>query len=252
VSLIAVRFWHLSVTESVALPPYQGVYMSLQNNRTPFDLKTFLTTAGAGKTVLQFKKDHRVFSQGDAVDKVFYIQSGQIKVTVVSQQGKEAVVALLEAGQFFGEGCLNDEPLCATTTTATGECVITSIAKDEMNSALRREPELVRFFSDFLIARNVRIGEDLIEQLFNSSERRLARLLLVLANYGNEGGTKVISSKMSHETLADMIGITPSQVGVFMNKFRALGFIDDGDKIEVHDALLQAVLHDAPELKTHD
>ncbi len=213
---------------------------------------TFLTEAGAGRAVLKFGKNHVVFSQGDAADKVFYIQSGQVKLTIISPHGKEAVIGLLETGQFFGETCIGSAQTRAATTTTTSECVITSITKNQMNLTLHGEPEFARLFTAFLLARNSRIEEDLVDQLFNSSERRLARLLLLLADYGKEGGPKPIDSKMTQETLADMIGTTRSRVSFFMNKFRKLGFIDYDDKIVVHNALLQAVLHDKPELKTDD
>lgn len=226
--------------------------MSSRTHKPPFDLETFLTQAGPGKAILKFSRGQDVFRQGDSADAVFYIQSGTVKVTVISPHGKEAVVALMEAGQFLGEGCLHGEGARTATTTTTSDCIITSITKKEMNSTLQSEPKFSEMFMSFLLSRNSRFEEDLIDQLFNSSERRLARLLLLLAEYGKDGGPKPIDSKITQETLADMIGTTRSRVSFFMNKFRKLGFIDYSDKIEVRNSLLQAVLQDKPELKTDD
>ncbi len=226
--------------------------MSSRAHKPPFNLEAFLTQAGPGKAILKFSKRQDVFRQGDIADAVFYIQSGTVKVTVISPHGKEAVIALLEAGQFLGEGCLHRESVRSATTTTTGDCIMTSITKKQMNLTLQNEPEFAEMFMSFLLARNIRFEGDLIDQLFNSSERRLARLLLLLADYGKDGGPKPIDSKITQETLADMIGTTRSRVSFFMNKFRKLGFIDYSDKIEVHNSLLQAVLHDKPELKTDD
>jgi len=226
--------------------------MPSRAQKTPFDLEAFLTKVGSGKALLTFSKGQHVFRQGDVADAVFYIQSGTVKVTVISPHGKEAVIALLETGQFFGEGCLNGEGLRASTTTTASNCIVTSITKKEMNWTLQSEPKFSEKFLSFLLSRNSRIEGDLIDQLFNSSERRLARLLLLLAEYGTEGGPKAIDAKITQETLAEMIGTTRSRVSFFMNKFRKLGFIDYSDKIEVHNSLLQAVLHDRPELRTDD
>ena len=205
-----------------------------------FDAKVFLAKVGAGKQVLEFHKNQHVFEQGDVADAVFYIQKGRVKLTVVSEQGKEAVVAILEPGQFFGEGCLNGHPLRIATTTAMENCVITSITKAAMIAALHDEPQFSEMFMAYLLTRNSRIEEDLIDQLFNSSERRLARMLLLLANF---------SPNISQETLAEMIGTTRSRVSYFMNKFRKLGLIDYNGRIEVHNSLLSAVLHEKPQLK---
>ena len=190
-----------------------------------FDAKAFLAKVGAGKTILEFKKDENVFEQGDAADSVFYIQKGKIKLSVLSEQGKEAVVAILEPGQFFGEGCMNGQKLRISTTTALENCVITAITKPAMVAALHDEPKFSELFMAYLLTRNGRIEEDLIDQLFNSSERRLARLLLLLANFGKEGSPQPISPNISQATLADMIGTTRSRVSHFMNKFRKLGLI---------------------------
>lgn len=217
-----------------------------------FDPKTFLAKVGAGKTILELPKNQPVFRQGDVADSVFYIQSGKVKLTVVSEQGKEAVVAILEPGQFFGEGCMNGHPLRIATTTAMEDCVITSITKEAMMSTIRDEPKFSELFMSYLLTRNSRIEEDLIDQLFNSSERRLARLLLLLANFGKEGSPQPISVNISQETLAEMIGTTRSRVSYFMNKFRRLGLISYNGHIEVHNSLLSAVLHEKPLLRERD
>jgi CRP/FNR family cyclic AMP-dependent transcriptional regulator len=214
-----------------------------------FDPRLFLAKVGDGKSVLKFEKSDVVFSQGNVADTVFYIQKGRIKVLVVSEQGKEAVVGILEPGQFFGEGCLNGHPLRISTTTAMEACVITSITKAAMLSALKSEPKFSELFMAYLLSRNSRIEEDLIDQLFNSSEKRLARLLLLLANFGKDGTPQPITTQVSQETLAEMIGTTRSRVSFFMNKFRKLGFISYNGKIEVHNSLLNAVLYDKPEIK---
>jgi CRP-like cAMP-binding protein len=214
-----------------------------------FDPKAFLAKVGAGKTILKFEKNQHVFEQGDVADTVCYIQKGSVKLTVLSEQGKEAVVGILEPGQFFGEGCLNGHPLRIATTTAMEECVITSITKEAMIAALHTEPKFSELFMAYLLTRNSRVEEDLIDQLFNSSEKRLARLLLLLAHFGKEGRPQPILVEISQETLAEMIGTTRARVSYFMNKFRKLGLISYNGKIEVHNSLLNAVLHDKPEIK---
>ncbi len=220
--------------------------------KTLFDPKLFLAKVGEGKAILNFDKNQVVFSQGDAADTVFYIQKGRIKVLVVSEQGKEAVVGILEAGQFFGEGCLNGHPMRISTTMAIEESLITSITKGAMLTALESEPKFSELFIAYLLSRNSRIEEDLIDQLFNSSEKRLARLLLLLANFGKEGTPQPIVANVSQETLAEMIGTTRSRVSFFMNKFRKLGFITYNGKIEVHSSLLNAVLYEKPEIMRDD
>jgi CRP/FNR family transcriptional regulator, cyclic AMP receptor protein len=217
--------------------------------KNSFDPKTFLAKVGAGKTILKFHKNQNVFVQGEVADTIFYIQRGRVKLTVLSEQGKEAVVGILEPGQFFGEGCLNGHPLRLATTTAMEECVITSITKDAMIALLHSEPKFSEMFMAYLLTRNSRVEEDLIDQLFNSSEKRLARLLLLLAHFGKEGSPQPINPSISQETLAEMIGTTRSRVSFFMNKFRKLGLISYNGKIEVHNSLLSAVLHDKPEIK---
>jgi CRP/FNR family cyclic AMP-dependent transcriptional regulator len=214
-----------------------------------FDPKIFLAKVGAGKQVLEFHKNQHVFEQGDVADAVFYIQKGRVKLTVLSEQGKEAVVGILEPGQFFGEGCLNGHPLRIATTMAMEECVITSITKEAMIATLHTEPKFSELFMAYLLTRNSRVEEDLIDQLFNSSEKRLARLLLLLAHFGREGTPQPILVDISQETLAEMIGTTRSRVSFFMNKFRKLGLISYNGKIEVHNSLLNAVLHEKPEIE---
>jgi CRP/FNR family transcriptional regulator, cyclic AMP receptor protein len=214
-----------------------------------FNPQVFLAKVGAGKTILELKESQNVFAQGDVADVVFYIQKGKVKVTVLSDQGKEAVVGILGPGQFFGEGCMNGHKLRISTATAIENCVITAITKDAMLAALHDEPKFSEMFMAYLLTRNSRIEEDLIDQLFNSSERRLARTLLLLANFGKAGSPQPISPNISQETLAEMIGTTRSRVSHFMNKFRKLGLIDYNGKIKVHNSLLSAVLHEKPQLK---
>jgi CRP/FNR family transcriptional regulator, cyclic AMP receptor protein len=220
--------------------------------KEPFDPLEFLAKVGAGKAILEFHRNQNVFAQGDVADAVFYIQKGKVKLTVLSEQGKEAVVAILEPGQFFGEGCLNGHPRRIATTTAMEDCTITAIARDSMISLLHEEPKFSELFMSYLLTRNSRIEEDLIDQLFNSSERRLARLLLLLANFGKQGNPQPINPNISQETLAEMIGTTRSRVSFFMNKFRKLGLISYNGKIEVHNSLLNAVLHDTPQIERND
>jgi CRP/FNR family cyclic AMP-dependent transcriptional regulator len=214
-----------------------------------FDPKMFLAKVGTGKTILEFRKNQLIFAQGDVADTIFYIQKGRVKLTVLSEQGKEAVVAILEPGQFFGEGCLNGHPRRIATTKAIEACVVTSITREAMIAVLQEEPKFSQLFTAYLLTRNSRIEEDLIDQLFNSSEKRLARLLLLLAHFGKEGSPQPINPNINQETLAEMIGTTRSRVSFFMNKFRKLGFISYNGKIEVHNSLLSAVLHDKPEIK---
>ena len=218
-------------------------------NKDEFDPKAFLARVGQGKAIAEYKKNQNIFCQGETAEAVFYIQKGRVKLTVLSEQGKEAVVGILETGQFFGESCLNGHPLRISTTTALEDCVITSITKTAMISTLHDEPAFSELFMAYLLTRNSRVEEDLIDQLFNSSEKRLARLLLILANFGKEERPQPIAVELSQETLAEMIGTTRSRVSFFMNKFRKLGFIDYNGKIEVHNSLLNAVLNDKPQIE---
>jgi CRP/FNR family transcriptional regulator, cyclic AMP receptor protein len=220
--------------------------------KASFNPKKFLARVGEGKTISKYRKDQIVFSQGEVAESIFYIQQGKVKLTVVSEQGKEAVVAIIGPGQFFGEACLNGHPLRIATTRALEECVITRLEKATMIATIHNEPEFSELFMSYLLTRNSRIEEDLIDQLFNSSEKRLARLLLLLANFGKEGRPEPIVGKFSQETLAEMIGTTRSRVSFFMNKFRKLGFIEYNGKIEIHNSLLNVILFDKPEIKTRD
>ena len=213
--------------------------------KLPFDPKSFLAKVGEGRTISKYGKDQIVFSQGEAADAVFYIQKGKVKVTVVSDRGKEAVVALLGANEFCGEGCLAGQPRRIATVTAMTECMIMRLQKTSILRVLHHEPGFSTIFISHLLARTIRVEEDLVDQLFNSSEKRLARLLLLLANFGKEGRPEPIIAKISQETLAEMIGTTRSRVSFFMNKFRRLGFVDyNGSGLEVHSSLLNVVLHD--------
>src|SRR5271157_1433451 len=223
-----------------------------RKGKLPFDPKKFLAKVGEGKAISKYRKDQIVFSQGQVADAVFYIQQGKVKLTVVSEQGKEAVVAILGPGQFFGEACLNGHPLRIATTRALEECLITRLEKATMIATIHNEPEFSELFMSYLLTRNSRIEEDLIDQLFNSSEKRLARLLLLLANFGKEGKPEPIVGTFSQETLAEMIGTTRSRVSFFMNKFRKLGLSEYNRKIERHNSWLNVILLDKTEIKTRD
>jgi CRP/FNR family cyclic AMP-dependent transcriptional regulator len=214
-----------------------------------FDAKAYLAVATGRRALSKYRKNQNVFSQGELADAVFYIQKGKLKVSVVSDRGKEAIVSILGANDFFGEGCISGQTLRIATVTAMTESVVGRIEKDEMIRLLRNEPLFSEMFMTYLLNRTVRVEADLIDQLFNSSERRLARLLLILANYGNEGRPEPILTKISQETLAEMIGTTRARVSFFMNKFRKLGFITYNGHIEVHKSLLNLVLHEQPHIK---
>ena len=211
---------------------------------TPFDPELVLSKVGKGKTTLLTAKKHSIFSQGDAAEAVFYIQTGKVKLTVVSQQGKEAVIAILEPGAFFGQSCLAGQTIRAATATAVEDSNIVRINKDAMVRVLHEEPVFAELFMAYLLAHTIRVEEDLVDQLFNSSEKRLARVLLLLAHFGKEGKPETVITKISQETLAEMIGTTRSRVSFFMNKFRKMGFIDYNGELHVHSSLLNIVLHD--------
>jgi len=218
--------------------------------KAAFDPAAFLATAGNGKTITNYLKDQVLFAQGDPSDAVFYIQEGRVKITVISEHGKEAVVALLGHDAFFGEGCLAGQPRRVATATAMTECEVMRLEKAAIVRVLHKEPAFAEMFVAHLLARTIRVEEDLVDQLFNSSEKRLARALLLLANFGKEGRPEPIIAKVSQETLADMIGTTRSRVSFFMNKFRRLGFISyDGTMLEVHSSLLSMVLQDQPHIE---
>ena len=218
--------------------------------RPSFDPKSFLAKVGEGRSIGRYRKDQIVFSQGDPADAVFYIQKGKVKVTVVSEQGKEAVVAILGTNEFFGEGCLAGQAQRIATVATMTDSVIVRLEKAAIVRVIHQEPAFSEMFIAHLLARTIRVEADLVDQLFNSSEKRLARLLLLLANFGKEGKPEPIIAKISQETLAEMIGTTRSRVSFFMNKFRKLGFIDYNGGIEVHSSLLNVVLHDQPQIKT--
>ena len=221
-----------------------------RKGKVPFDPKVFLSKVNGGRAISDYRKDHIVYRQGDPADSVFFIQSGKVKKTVVSKQGKEAVVALLGTGDFFGEGCLAGEALRLATVSALTKCVIVQISKAAITRVIHEEPAFAELFISHLLARNSRVEEDLVDQLFNSSEKRLARILLLLANFGKEGRPERIIAKISQETLAEMIGTTRSRVSFFMNKFRQLGLVDYNGQIEVHSSLLNVVLRDQPQIKS--
>ena len=211
-----------------------------------FDPAVFLETAGHGRILSTHRKNQIIFSQGDDADAVIYIKKGKIKVAVISDEGKEAIVALLGADEFVGEGCLIGQPKRLATASAMTECEIMRVEKTEIQRVIRDEPAFSRMFVSHILERNARVEEDLVDQLFNSTEKRLARLLLLLANFGKEGRPEPILAKISQETLAEMIGTTRSRVSHFMNKFRELGFIDYNGHLEVHSSLLGVLLADQP------
>src|ERR1700674_79677 len=224
--------------------------MKKSKTRPAFDPKTFLAKVDGGRTILKSRDGQIVFSQGEPADAVFYIQKGRVKLTVVSEQGKEAVVAILGKGDFFGEGCLAGQALRMASATAMMECEIMRLAKAAVIRVIHNEPSFSEMFMSHLLTRNIRVEADLVDQLFNSSEKRLARALLLLANFGKEGKPEPVVAKISQETLAEMIGTTRSRVSSFMNKFRRLGFIDyNGTGLEVHSSLLNVVLHDEPHIR---
>ncbi len=209
-----------------------------------FDPDTFLSSIGAGRRGLHFLKKQTVFAQGDATDGVFYIQKGRIKLTVISSSGKEATIGILGSGDFFGEGCLAGQPLRIGSASAITDCDILRIDKKAMMQALHREHKLSDLFVAYLLARNIRYEEDLVDQLFNSSEKRLARILLLLAHFGKEGAPENIVAEVSQTTLAEMVGTTRPRVNFFMNRFRKLGFIHYDGGLQVHSSLLNVILHD--------
>jgi len=213
-----------------------------------FDPGAYLRNAGAGRSICHHKKGELVFSQDGPSDSVFYIIKGKIKIIVLSEQGKEAVIAILGPDEFFGEGCLTGQVRRLSTASAMTECEVTKIGKSTMLASLRDEPTLSEMFVAHVLERTIRVEADLIDQLFNSSEKRLARALLLLANFGNDSTPKTVIAKVSQETLAEMVGTTRSRVSHFMNKFRKMGFINYNGHIEIHSSLLNVVLHDQPHI----
>ena len=222
--------------------------MAKKVKNRPFDPKVFLATINGGRTISNYKKGKIIFSQGKPSDAVFYIQKGKVKVTVISQQGKEAVVAILGPDEFCGEGCLTGQSMRLATATAMTECQIMRVEKTTMIDVLHAEPTFSEMFVSYLLKRTVRIEADLVDQLFNSSEKRLTRALLLLANFGKDGLPEPITAPVSQEMLAEMIGTTRSRVSFFMNKFRKLGLIDYNGHLKIHSSLLNVVLHESPHI----
>jgi CRP-like cAMP-binding protein len=209
-----------------------------------FDLRTYLAKVRGGGTTKEYRKKHTIFVQGDRADAVFYIEKGRVKLTVLSPRGKEAVVAILGSGDFFGEGSLAGQPRRMATATSMTECSILRVKKETMMRLLHHERAFSELFISYLLSRNTRIEEDLVDQLFNSSEKRLARILLLLTRFGKDGQHELVVPRISQETLADMVGTTRSRVSLFMNKFRKLGLIDYNGGLHVHSSLLNILLHD--------
>jgi CRP/FNR family transcriptional regulator, cyclic AMP receptor protein len=218
--------------------------MAKKVKKVTFDPKTFLATVNGGRAKSSYRRGEVIFSQGEAADSVFYLQRGKVKIMVTSEQGKEAVVAILGVGEFFGEGCLIAQPLRLATAVALVECAAMRVEKAEMVRVLHAEPTFAELFTAHLLTRKARVEEDLIDQLFNSSEKRLARTLLLLANFGKDGKPESIMTKISQETLAEMVGTTRPRISFFMNKFRKLGLIDYNGHLQVHSSLLSVVLRD--------
>lgn len=223
--------------------------MAKEKKKRPFDVEVFLNTVASGRSVTKYRKGKKIFSQGAPGDAVFYLQEGRVKICVVSEQGKEAIVALHGDGDFFGESCLNGHSLRVATAVTVTECVIMRIEKATIVRVLRDEPKFSERFMAHLLSRNSRVEEDLVDQLFNSSEKRLARVLLLMANFGRDSKPEPVIAHISQETLAEMVGTTRSRVSKFMNKFRKLGFIEYNGSLEVHNSLLNVVLHDNPHLR---
>jgi CRP/FNR family cyclic AMP-dependent transcriptional regulator len=212
---------------------------------TPFNIQEYLSSAGKSRRIVDFRKGQVIFSQDDPCDDVLHIQSGNAKLTIVNPQGKEAVLAIVGPGDFLGEGCIIGNPVRMATATAITPVNAMSIEKEEMMRVLHDEQEFAGKFINYMLGRNIKIEADLVDQLFNSSEKRLARALLILARYGKEGAPETMVAKISQETLAELVGTTRSRVNFFMNKFRKLGFIHyNGGGLRVHSSLLNVVLHD--------
>ena len=222
--------------------------MATAKKKQSFNVETFLTTVNGGRSLSSYRKNQKIFNQGDRADSVFYIREGQVKVCVISKRGKEAVVALHGKGDFFGEGCLSGQPLRLATVMAMTDSVIMRLDKKAMLDVIHHEPKFSEKFMSYLLSRNARVEEDLVDQLFNSSEKRLARLLLLMANFGKEEKPELVIPKISQETLAEMVGTTRSRINTFMNKFRQLGFIDYNGHMKVNYSLMNMVLHETPEI----
>ena len=230
-------------------PSGEGEVVMARKAKRKFDPEAFLAKMDGGVTIAKYRKGQAVFTQGEPADSIFYIREGRVKIAVISDQGKEAIVAFLRAGDFIGEGCLTGRPRRVSTARAVEDSVVTRVDKTTMVRMLRDEQKFSERFTTHLLARTIRVEEDLVDQLFNSSEKRLARALLLLANFGKDGKQEPVIAKVSQETLADMIGTTRSRVSHFMNKFRELGYIHYNGDLEVHSSLLDAVLHERPQIK---
>jgi CRP-like cAMP-binding protein len=213
-------------------------------------MATLLAKRDGGRSIVRYRKNQVIFSQGDAANAVFYLHKGKLKVTAVSEQGREAVTSILGSDEFFGEACMAGQSRRLVTVSALTDAVVTRIAKSQMIQLIREQPSFSQMFMTHILNRTIRVEADLLDQLFNSSERRLARLLLLLANYGGHGKPEPIIAKISQETLAEMIGTTRSRVSFFMNRFRKLGFISYNGHIEVHKSLLNLVLHEQQHINT--
>jgi CRP/FNR family cyclic AMP-dependent transcriptional regulator len=220
-----------------------------KKNKLPFNVDTFLATTNGNRSLLEVRKNRKVFHQGDPADSVFYLQEGKIKICVISKRGKEAVVAIHEKGDFFGEGCLTGQPVRLAAAVAMTECVVLRMEKENIVRVLHDEPKFSERFMAYILRRNARVEEDLVDQLFNSSEKRLARLLLLMANFGKPGKPEPVIAKISQATLAEMVGTTRSRISAFMNKFRELGFIEYNGDMRVNYSLMNMVLHESPEIK---
>jgi CRP/FNR family cyclic AMP-dependent transcriptional regulator len=233
-----------SATSNTLRHPGRTKLCGMNARPRKFDPEKFLTKIGEGRRTLSFPKKETVFAQGSSADSIFYIQVGTVKLTVVSKAGKEATIGILNPRDFFGESCLAGQPLRMSSATTTTECSLIRIDRKSMLDMLHRESEFSDMFVNYLLARNIRYEADLVDQLFNSSEKRLARILLLLAQFGKEGRKDRVIPKVSQETLAEMVGTTRSRVSFFMNRFRKLGFIEYNSGTEVHSSLLHVVLHD--------
>jgi CRP/FNR family transcriptional regulator, cyclic AMP receptor protein len=232
-------------TDKKRAPAVRILRVAMPSKIIKFDVDQFLAKIGDGRTIVRVRKNERVYAQGDACDAIFYIQKGKVKLTVVSEKGKEATIAILNATDFFGEGCLTAQQVRMGAATAMSDCELMRIGKRAMADALRSQHALSDLFVAYLLSRNIRYEEDLVDQLFNSSEKRLARVLLLLAHFGKDGKPEKVIPRMSQEMLAEMVGTTRSRVSFFMNRFRKLGFIKYNGEMEIHSSLLTVVLNDS-------
>ena len=223
--------------------------MAKKKKKLSFNVETFLATTNGGRRLANYRKNQKIYTQGESADSIFYIQKGKVKVCVVSERGKEAVVAIHGEGDFFGEGCLTGQPLRLATVRTMTECIIMRLGKQAMVDVIRDQPTFFAKFMAYLLTRKARVEADPVDQLFNSSEKRLARLLLLMANFGKEGKPEPVITKVSQETLAEMVGTTRSRINAFMNKFRQLGFIEYNGEMKVNHSLLNMVLHEAPKIR---